>query len=61
MKQPRLWLNSIETEFKQSKQVLDDNILPPEGKINEILIYIEHTYKVLVFTTNEFNHMLAIT
>lgn len=52
---------SFETEFKQSRQVLDDSVLPPEGKINEILIYIKHTNKVLTFTTNEFNHMLAIT
>lgn len=61
MRQPRVGWGSFETEFKQSRQVLDDSVLPPEGKINEILIYIKHTNKVLTFTTNEFNHMLAIT
>lgn len=54
-------MGSIETEFKQSRQILDDSILSLEGKINEILIYTEYTHKVLMFTTNEFNHMLAIT
>lgn len=56
MRQPRVRWGSVETEFNQSRQVLDDSILPPEGKINEILIYIEHIYKVLKFTS-EYNRM----
>lgn len=51
----------MKTEFMQSRQVLHGSILPPEGNINEILIYREHTHEVFMFTTNEFNDMLAIT
>lgn len=51
----------VKTEFKQSRQVLQGSILALEGKINEILMCMEHTHEVFIFTTNEFNHMLAIT
>lgn len=51
----------IEIEFKQSVQFTDNSILLSEGKINEILIYIEHAHKVFIFTKNELKHMLAIT
>lgn len=51
----------VKTELKQSRQVLHGSILPLEGKINEILIYMEYTHEVFMFITNEFNHMLAIT